>query len=298
MIPSYIWLAGLSAIFLAGFSILVKIMVRYRICDSGLVTWGTASATGIISILIWLFFLFPFPAKIILPFFATGFFVLFGHFIINKAMQEGDPSTVVPLLSLKLPFVAILSYLILNESHSPKIYFGVLLAAIGVIFFGIGKQEKAKGSHEKHPMLAIILAIAATLMYSLADQFGKICMSTISSLSLTLWINIIGGSIGGIILCRPYYRIYKITKLDLFLFFLTGLMMFLGMIFTFMAFQHADGVTLPNIIQSTRGFIALLIGIILAKTLKIPFEQQSPTIYLFRFIGTIVLFSAVIIVLI
>lgn len=102
--PDFVLFAILSAVALGAYSVLIKTLLRYRVCDAGLVTWGLGIATGIISLVVVLAGRQPFPAEV--PFLTVilAAIALGGHGLLSRALQDGDASTVVPLLSLKIPW--------------------------------------------------------------------------------------------------------------------------------------------------------------------------------------------------
>ena len=163
--------------------------------------------------------------------------------------------------------------------------------------FGIGRQERAQGGYGRHPILAIALACLSALSYALLDQLAKQTLAHTSPFRLVLWVNIIVACVCLIMLFRPHYRKYRLARFDLVMFLSGGGLMFGGLMFFFRALDLSDGVTIPNIVLSTRGFFALLIGFTLGQALKIPMERQSNRIYLLRAAGSVFLLAGLLIAL-
>lgn len=295
--PGFVVFAILSAIALGGYSVLTKILLRYRVCDAGLVTWGLGIATGIVSLVVLVFGRYPFPTEAPIATVMLAAIALVAHWFLSRALQEGDASTVVPLLSLKIPFVAVLSIFMLGERHTLRVYIAAGAAALGVAMFGIGRQERAQGGYGRHPILAIALACLSALSYALLDQLAKQTLAHTSPFRLVLWVNIIVACVCLIMLFRPHYRKYRLARFDLVMFLSGGGLMFGGLMFFFRALDLSDGVTIPNIVLSTRGFFALLIGFTLGQALKIPMERQSNRIYLLRAAGSVFLLAGLLIAL-
>jgi drug/metabolite transporter (DMT)-like permease len=113
---------------------------------------------------------------------------LSGHLPLALAMQEGDISTVVPLLGLKIPFTAILAFFFLGEVYPTIVYAAVAVAAIAAALFGIGRQAKAQGGHGTHTVVGVLLAASSALMYSIGDIFVKKSLGYIEPLQSILWV--------------------------------------------------------------------------------------------------------------
>lgn len=289
--------ALIAALSLGMYSVLAKVLVRYRLCDPGLVTWGIGLGTGAVSLVILLIHPYPFPREALWYLILMAGVVLLGHWLLSKAMQEGDASTVVPLLSLKIPFTAILSIWMLRETHPASVYLAVGVSALGVALFGIGRQQKAQGGYGRHPLLAVALACGSALAYALFDQITKLGLAHAEPLPLAVWMNVMVGGLCLALMSRKHYRRYRIRGVDWALFLLGGVLMMAGSWTFLAAIQKADGVTIPNILLGTRGFFALAMGFALGRAIKIPMERQSGMIYLLRLVGTLLLFGGILLVL-
>jgi drug/metabolite transporter (DMT)-like permease len=231
-------------------------------------------------------------------FIIVTFTTLSAHLLLALAMQEGDASTVVPLLGLKIPFTAILAFLFLDEIFSSSVYVSVVIAAFAVILFGLGKPAKTQGGHDRHPVFGILLAMASALTYSIGDIFVKKALVYAEPLQLILFVNIaMAVPCMGLILL-PAFKKYKIKPIDIFGFAFCGLLVSGGIAFYFTFIKTSDNVTIPNIVLATRGFIVLLFGFVLNKLLSISIERQSNTVYVFRLIATCMLFISLVIIIV
>ena len=297
MIPTYVWFAVLAAFTASCYSLTAKIIVRYRICNASLITWGMGLGVAAASGILWLFLRPPFPTAALLPLLGLTVSILLANWLLNLALQEGDASTVTPLMGTKIPMIALLAFLIFDETHSPVTYLAVILAAAAVALFALGPQQRAQGGHGRHPLIAVTYACLSALCYCFCDICGKFALTTAGPVTLALYANMLAGIVCLLMVFKPSYRIYRIALPDVALFLLSGIF-FTATITSFLqAIDQAGGVTVPNIIFAVRGFIILVIGYLLNRTLRIPIERQPGVVYLLRTLGTIILFVAILIVL-
>ncbi len=279
---------------MAGFSMGIKVMLRYRLCDAGYVIFGINIASGLFAAAALLFIQEFIPSQAMIAFAAMTGFVFAGHWLFSKALQEGDVSLVTPLLGLKIPMVALLAGIWLKEAFTGGIYLSIGLSSLAVVFFGLGRQQKAQGGHGSHPLLAIGLAVLAALSYSIGDIFTRKTVEFMSPFTGLLWLQLFMGIIGMMILALPGYRQYRVHKVDYLVFSAVGAML-LGGIGLYMAAIHLAGnVTIPNIILSWRGLFVFILGLIWNRFASIPMERQSGRIYLLRLAGTGLLLAALI----
>lgn len=285
-------LSFLSAILMAGFSMGIKILLRYRLCNAGYVIFGINAASGLFAAAALLFIQEGIPSDASIAFAAMTLFVFVGHWLFGRALQEGDVSMVTPLLGLKIPMVALLAGFWLKEAFTGGIYVSIGLSSLAIVFFGLGRQQKAQGGHGSAPWLSIGLAVLAALSYSIGDIFTRRTVELMSPFTGLLWLQLCMGVIGVMILALPGYRQYRIQKVDYLLFALAGAML-LGGIGLYMAAIHLAGnVTIPNIVLSWRGLFVFIMGLVWNAFVAVPMERQSRGIYLLRLTGTGLLVAA------
>jgi drug/metabolite transporter (DMT)-like permease len=275
-----------------------KVLLRYRICNAGLVTWGTSAATAAVSLVVLAVSRYPFPAAGWAPLFGLSAVLLSAYYVTNRAMQEGDASTVAPLLGMKVPLTALLSFLILGETHPRGVYLAVLLAACAIACFGLGRPRTAQGSHGHRPIVAVVLACSAALLLATADQLAKLGLAYATAPALVVWSNLMGGVVGAGLLARPHYRQYRIKWLDVGLFVLRGVLLVGAISALYSAYRAADGVTIPNVLLATRGLVVLGAGYLLGKLLKTPMESQPGRVYVLRVLGALLIVASVALVFI
>lgn len=295
--PTYIWFALLGSLALACSALLVKIIVRYRLCNPGLITWGAAAASGLIGMAVLAAFPRFMPGQAIGPTFGLAACLTVGSWLLNKALQEGDVSTVAPLLGTKIVFTSFLAFLIFDEQYGPAVYIAVAASGVAVACFGLGKPAKAQGGYGKHPAVSMVLACLASLAYAGADQFAKLGMAHTDFVTVTVYSSILSGLAGVIFMLRRHYRRYRLGKIEYIMLTGTGGLFFCGMLGLYVAFSMSGGVTIPNVILGTRGMFVLIVGYILSRAMHTPMELQPVRIYLLRAAGTLLLFVALLLIL-
>lgn len=289
----YLWVALGGALLLSLESLLGKAMMRYRICDAGLITWSQGLATAGVAGLICVLLRIPFPLTHWLPIVCVGACIIPAAWLLNHALQEGDASTVVPLMGLKIPLTALLAYLFLGETATLGIWIAVACSALAVALFGAGRQLPTQGGHGYRPFATIVFVVLSCLFYGISDVIAQSTFDGVTPLAMLLWSNILWAPVAVPMLVRPYYRQYRIATLDICLLVMRGVLLLGAVLGLYSAFRMAGGVILPNVIYGTRGLFALVAGYILGKTLRLPMERQSGFIYVLRLIGTVLLAGAV-----
>lgn len=68
---------------------------------------------------VWVVLRVPFPAPAVWPLLGVVAAAQIAIWAVNRALQEGDLSTVVPLLSLRIPLAAAMAVFFLGETHGP-----------------------------------------------------------------------------------------------------------------------------------------------------------------------------------
>lgn len=294
----YILLALLSSALMGLYSLLIKLFVRYRLCSPTLVTIAYCIAAGFLSLLVVSTMGYSFPPAVLPLFILVTFTTISAHLLLALAMQEGDASTVVPLLGLKIPFSAILAFLFLGEAYPPTVYVAVLIAATGVILFGLGKPAKTQGGHDRHPVVGILLATVSALTYSIGDIFVRKALVYIEPLQLILFVNIAMAVPCLVLIFLPAFKKYTVKTIDIGGFVICAILVTGGIALFFTSIKISGNITIPNIILATRGFIVLLVGFVLNKLLSVSIEKQSNTIYILRLIATFMVFVSLVIIIV
>jgi len=294
--PSHVWLALACACGFACNALLGKILLRYRLCDAGLITWGTWTSAGVFGAIVWVFARPAFPAGAAVPLFALAVCLIVSSWLQNLALQEGDASLVVPVTGIKSPMAALLAWPILGERYGSPVYLAVVLSAMATVAFGLGRQERAQGGRGHHPALALALIASASLGFAFSDQFAKLSLAATVPLGLAVWAPMVTGGLSLPFLFHPHYRQYRIGPLDVLLLCLAGGVLVGSVLALYFAFERAGGVTVPNVILGARGFFVIVVGAALGRLLPIPLERQRWPIYALRALGTALFLGAIVLV--
>lgn len=178
-----------------------------------------------------------------------------GSFFTFQAYRVGDISVANPVLGIKILFVAIFSFLFLEEEVPPGLWLGALLATLAIALLGFSKIPELR----QRERLTILLAAASACSFALADilaqrfavPFGKgafmsIAMATMSVLSFA-FLPLSRGPLRAM-----KKRQVKITLLSTSLIAVQAT----GMFYTLATFGQATAV---NILYSTRGLWSVLL---------------------------------------
>ncbi len=291
-------LIAISAPLLISLSaITAKTIVRFRICSSAYTGWGAGAACGILGLILAAVTRTPFPLESVTPMAGLVVLNVAALWLLNRSIQEGDVSTVMPVMGMKTPFAALLSFLLLGERHGPAVYAAVVLSAIAVLIFGAGRQKKAQGGHSHNPVVAILFALAAALGYCLADLCARTAMQNTTPFTVITWSWIFSGIICGAMLAHPGFRQYRLEKIDLLLFGLNGGLMMAGIGMLFLSFKLMNSVTIPNVIFGLRGVFTLAAGYMLSRILGLAIEKQPPRVYALRLAGTALITLSIVLIL-
>jgi drug/metabolite transporter (DMT)-like permease len=198
---------------------------------------------------------------------AIGFYLI-AQFGLFRALRHADSSRIVPLLGLKIFFLALVSVIFLGLHLSGWQWLAVVLSAAAVFLLN------DSGGRLNLPAMA---AVGITIVgYSLSDIFIKqlvvalepagprapligVCvtymMGTLAGLPLAL--KGVSGAPRLWLRAAPYAAAW-----------------FISMLFLYLAFDRI-GVVFGNIIQSTRGLMSIGLGVLVGRSLgMIDLEQQ------------------------
>jgi drug/metabolite transporter (DMT)-like permease len=295
--PEYAIYALLAAIGISAYALLTKVILRYRICSAAYVAFATGAAAAIPCVIGLTFFGASLPAAAIVPLCIATVSGFLGLYSASLAMQEADPSTVVPVMGMKIPAVAVLSVWLLGEVHPWPIYLAAGLAFAGVSLFGLGPQLKAQGGHGLHPLVGVFWAAGSAAAYALSDIYIRQLLVHMNPLRAAMWNYTCIGLMCLPLLFQPGFRQYTVKIQDAGLLLLNALILLASVLAFFVSIHKAGQVTGPNIIFALRGFVTLAAGYTLNKMLKVSLEHQPGVVYVLRVAGTLLLFAAVAIAL-
>lgn len=176
--------------------------------------------------------------------------VIAGQVLYIEAMRRSDATFVVPLLSIKIFGVAILSALILNEVYGPLVYLGGLGVVVGVFYLNNGTF---RGS-----LPATLMVLLASLLFAGADTIIILAMRKgYSAVELAIYTFTLPALILAPlspILFRGDWKISKPFANTLLIYAVTHLC---GAALLMYAFSASQQVTIVNIVQSVRGLLSI-----------------------------------------
>jgi len=207
-------------------------------------------------------------------------FYLLGQSCLFMAQRSVDPSRLVPLLGLKLVVLALINTLLLNL----ETYGGMQLLAIACTIFSAFLLNNAG---RKIPLSSLVWVLLACCGYSLSDtcikmqvgRIGEFGMESLTEQSLlsTCLSYTISGIIGALLLPWLSRQPVKVWKLAAPF----SMAWMIGIVFLFACFEQIGTVN-GNIVQSTRGIWAVILGVILARTGQTYLEEKTPWNIVFR----------------
>ena len=207
-------------------------------------------------------------------------FYLMGQACLFMAQRTVDPSRLVPLLGLKLVVLALINTLLLNLDT----YGWMQLLAIACTIFSAFLLNNAG---KKIPLSSLTWVLLACCGYSLSDiciklqvgrigEFGMESLTRQSLLSTCLSYTISGITSALILpwLSRQPAKVWKLAAPF-------SMVWMIGIVFLFACFEQIGTVN-GNIVQSTRGIWAVILGAILARRGQTYLEEKTPWNIFFR----------------
>jgi len=219
-------------------------------------------------------------------------FYLAGQACLFMAQRTVDPSRLVPLLGLKLVVLALINGLLLNI----ETYGWMQLLAIACTIFSAFLLNNAG---RKIPLSSLTWVLLACCGYSLSDiciklqtgrigEFGMESLVEQSLLSACLSYTICG-IVGALIL--PFLKRHpaKVWKMAAPF----SLAWLIGIVFLFACFEQIGTVN-GNIVQSTRGIWAVILGVILSRSGQTYLEEKTSWNIVFRrFVAALLLLLSI-----
>jgi hypothetical protein len=223
------------------------------------------------------------------PLFSVSIFYLMGQMALLVALRHAEPSRISPMLAFKIVLLAGMTVILTGVVISPLQWVAIALCLVGVVTLNY-----TGGAN--HPHAAIAVAMAC-LLYSLSD-WNIVRLVNIASPHpdwrtftwATLTCYVLCGLISAIFL--PWYGSRKAKDwIDACPFAGTWLA---AMLFLFACFG-IEGVVYGNILQSTRGIISVLLGVILAAVGMLHLERAAGHgVFARRMIAAIFMLGAVV----
>ncbi|QSH40568.1 EamA family transporter [Lentisphaerota bacterium ZTH] len=216
-------------------------------------------------------------------------FYLSAQFCFFLALNKTEASRLAPLLGLKILFLAALGILIFNHSLLPLQWVAVFLCLIGAVM--------SNWSGSAIPLPAIIYILLACFGYSLSDLNIKVLIDTLLLKDRVIGTLIAAGlsyfTLGGISLIAfivlPQVKVSYLKPAAPF-----AVSWLIAMVLLFGCFGLI-GPLFGNIVQSSRGIMAVVIGIAIAKFADSTLEQQLTKQVMLRRITAAIFITAAII---
>ncbi len=247
---------------------------------------------GVVSLLALPFLLdreLPPLAEYAWPLLGVSFFFLAAQWILFSLLKTTDSSVVAPMLGLKIPILGALSMIFFGETISGWAWLAILMCTVAAFLV-----SPPRGLPEIRVLL-VILGIC--LLYSGSDLNIPILVDRLQSassypalLGVSLTYVLCGG-LGLLLALRQgafrvecgqrYAAPYSLCWL-------------LGMCFLFVAFSLI-GVIFGNMLQSSRGFIAVLVGVAVSRAGLDHIETRIlPRSWLVRGLGAVLMSAAIV----
>ncbi len=230
-------------------------------------------------------------ATIAWPLFGGVFFYLWGQTCLFLAQRKVDSSRVVPLLGLKLIVLAAINILILkNAAYGFPQWLGIFLTLASTALLNNAGRRLTADSFAWVVLTCIGYASSDTCITELVRRLQGIGITGLAPSSLLgafLSYTLCGALSLAVIpwLPRQPARVWR-TVAPFAFFWL------LAMLFLFACFSSIGTVN-GNIIQSSRGLIAILLGALLAKAGFTELEERvTRTILLRRLLAAIMMIAA------
>ena len=248
-------------------------------------------ATGIGSMVIIPFVDFQNPAGHWADILLVGAPFALGHYCFVQANRYGDASFVVPMMGLKVFFVALFAAIWLDEVYSPWVYIGASGSVVGVFLLNGGKRRASPA--------ALLLVLTNCALYAATDIFiVRLFRAGFSAYEVMVYL-----FIGGALFMLPLAAIVLRGKWRVNRPFMGGLTLFGvgqagGGILLMMSFGMAQKATMVNIVQSSRGLFAVAAVYMISRFGIKGLEVLNRRQYLTRGMGSALIAGSIVLALI
>ncbi len=268
------------------YSALSKSLLKNRMREPFLLFLYVCLFQAVLTPLLWLFVT---PARPPMagwaPLLASCVTCLVAYSFLYMALSSGDASSVMPIMGSKVIFAGLLAIPMLGESHSGHVYLAAALVAISI---AILSYSPASSQGNAFPLKPILFMVACSIAFAFTDIFIRRSIVLIDSYNFMIYYNFLVG-LGSLILV-PYLKSKKVPIVpkgrDLWLGMGSAFFLVLATLLFVISLQIAEGVLIPNILQSTRGVFIVLISAVLARSGSTALEMHSMKVYLLRFFAS------------
>ncbi|MCF6314251.1 MAG: DMT family transporter [Verrucomicrobiales bacterium] len=223
----------------------------------------------------------------------VAFFI--GSWFTFIAIHRGDVSLVTPLMGAKVIFVALLAAALTSRALSTPLILASLLSAIGIAVMG------AKDfAHSKHAALTVGLALSRAAVFALCDVlvgkwapgFGPMAFLTLSTIGLAIV------SLIALIIMAKKSRSWQPSAPTRAWVIYSALMVAgqaIGMGYILSTNSDTTGI---NVIYGARGLWVIILIAAIGPLLGNKERQLAKHVFLYRFIGTLLLSAAIVLAVI
>lgn len=284
IIPSYVWLTLLASVFHAFSFTYTKQFLAHSLNRQKLAFYSQY-AVGFLALL-----LLPFVdlAQLWEQFWlvlSMCVLVLLGQTSYLNAMRHGDASFVVPMLGCKIFAVAGLSVLFFEQTYPPSVYLAGLGAFVSLFFLNDGKLHGSP--------LALFFVLLTCFFFALADIIVvHVLKNGMGGLELAVFVFVVPA-----VLLMPLSPIlfkndWKVSKPFGKSLLIYALAHFMGLIILMYAFKLSEEATMINIVQASRGFIAVGVVYVLARFGLSQMEKLTRKQLISRLAGGLLMFGS------
>ena len=219
------------------------------------------------------------------PILIAGITGVIAFLFLYSALSSGDVSSVMPILGSKVIFAGFMAVPLLGEKHGTTIYFAAVLVAISIAVLSYSPTATRRN---QFPLKPILLMILCSIFFAVTDIYIKRSLAFLDSYNFMVYYNLIVGT--GSLSIIPYIYSRKVSLVlkgqELFLSFGAAIFNLAATLLFATAINIAQGVLIPNILQSTRGVFIVIISAFLAHRGSTILEIQNKKVYLLRFFAS------------
>lgn len=267
------------------YSAISKSLLKNRVQEPFLAFLWISLFQAILTPALWLFVKPALPPRAgWAPLLASCATCLVAYAFLYTALSIGDASSVMPIMGSKVVFAGLLAIPMLGESHSGQVYLAALLVAVSIAILSYSPSSQSSNSFALRP---ILLMLASSIAFAFTDIYIKRTLVFVDSFNFMIIYNILVGA--GSLALLPYLRHRRVPVLlagrDLWLSSVSALLLLVATLLFVISLRIAEGVLIPNILQSTRGLFIVFISAVLARSGSTALETQSTKVYWLRFLA-------------
>jgi len=209
--------------------------------------------------------------------------VLLGQILYLSALRYGDASFVVPMLGCKMFAVAGLSVIFLNETYHPLVYLAAVGAFASLFLLNDGKLHGSPRALVYILLTCVVFAMADIAVVHLLNQ-------GMGGIELAAFVFIVPTALLMPLSPFIFKSDWKVSKPLAKTLSIYALAQLIGIVFLMLAFKQAQQATVINIIQSSRGLMAVGVVYLMARVGFSQIEQLSRKQLRNRVLGGLLMF--------